>query len=111
VGSLAAFGWVLAHDPGRGLHLSNRGWLTIAAVAVVAGLLAAHRAGGQLLRAIAEYAVVAALAVLLATSSPDHAARAHARDPSGCPPVIQTRAWLECIAHQASTAATSNHRP
>ncbi len=91
IGILAAAGWVLSHDPAPGLALSPRGWVTV--------------------RMVLEYAVVAALAVLLTTSSPDHAARAHAHDPNACPPVIQTRAWLECIAHQASAAATSNHQP
>ena len=111
IGILAAAGWVLSHDPAPGLALSPRGWVTVAAAVMVAGLLALHRKGRQLARMVLEYAVVAALAVLLTTSSPDHAARAHAHDPNACPPVIQTRAWLECIAHQASAAATSNHQP
>ncbi len=111
IGILAAAGWVLSHDPAPGLALSPRGWVTVAAAVMVAGLLALHRKGRQLARMVLEYAVVAALAVLLATSSPDHAARAHAHDPNACPPVIQTRAWLGCIAHQASAAATSNHQP
>jgi hypothetical protein len=113
VGILAAAGWMLSHDPARGLALSRRGWVTVAAAVVVALLLTAHRrdSGARLVRMVVEYAVVAALAVLLATAAPDHAARAHAHDPNACPPVIQARAWLECIAHQASAAAKSNHHP
>jgi hypothetical protein len=110
-GSLAAFGWVASHDPGPGLHLSNRGWLTIAAAVVVAGLLAAHRAGGQLLRAIVEYGVVALLVALLATATPDRAARARAHNPRACPPVVQTRAWIGCLWQQANTTTETNHHP
>jgi flavin reductase (DIM6/NTAB) family NADH-FMN oxidoreductase RutF len=106
---LAAAGWILSHDPAPGLALSRRGWVTVVAAAVVAALLAWHRRSGELVHTIAEYAVVAALAILLATSTPDHAARAHAHDPNACPPVIQTRAWLQCIAHQASAATKPNH--
>jgi hypothetical protein len=72
VGFLAVVGYTLAHDPGPGL--SDRGWLTVVLAAVVVLLLTAHRAsrGGPprapLARALAEYAVVALLAVLLATA-------------------------------------------
>jgi hypothetical protein len=108
-GVLAVAGWILSHDPAPGLALSRRGWITVAAAVVVAGLLARHRRDGELVRAIAEYTVVAVLAVLLATASPDHAAKAKAHDPHTCPPVIQTRAWLTCLWQQASTAAKPNH--
>jgi peptidoglycan/LPS O-acetylase OafA/YrhL len=107
-GGLAVFGYVASHDPGRGLALSNRGWLTIAAAAIVAALVAARRSEGlgQLLRTVAEYAVVAALAVLLATAAPHPTARpAHG---AGCPPVVQVRAWVSCLWQQASQAAKSN---
>jgi hypothetical protein len=73
VGFLAVAGYVFRHDPQPGL--SNRSWLTIALAAVVVLLLTAHRAGrgrlprAPLARALAEYAVVALLAVLLATAS------------------------------------------
>jgi hypothetical protein len=110
-GLLAAGGWILSHDPAGGLALSPRGWATVAAAVVVAVLVAAHRNAGGLARAIAEFAVVATLAVLLATATPDHTAKVHAHDPNACPPVVQARAWLECIAHQASAAAKSNHHP
>jgi hypothetical protein len=109
VGVLAAAGWILSHDPAPGLALSRRGWVTVAAAVVVAGLIARHRRDGELVRTIAEYTVVAVLAVLLVTASPDHAARVRAYDPRACPPVIQTRAWLTCLWQQASTATKSNH--
>jgi hypothetical protein len=71
VGFLTVVGYVLGHDPQPGL--SNRSWLTIALAALVVLLLTVHRAGRRgpprapLARALAEYAVVALLAVLLAT--------------------------------------------
>jgi peptidoglycan/LPS O-acetylase OafA/YrhL len=111
VGVLAAAGWILSHDPAPGLALSRRGWVTVAAAVLLAGLLAAHRhdGGGELVRAIAEYTVVATLAVLLVTASPDQAAKARAHDSHACPPIVQTRAWLTCLWQQASAAAKSNH--
>jgi hypothetical protein len=73
VGFLLLVGYVLGHDaPGPGL--SNRGWLTVVLAAVVVLLLTIHRAGrggpsrAPLARALAEYTVVALLAVLLATA-------------------------------------------
>jgi hypothetical protein len=72
VGFLTVVGYVLAHDdPHPGL--SDRGWLTVVLAAVVVVLLTIHRAGrggpprAPLARALAEYAVVALLAALLAT--------------------------------------------
>jgi hypothetical protein len=73
VGFLAVVGYVFRHDDPRP-GLSDRGWLTLALAAVVVVLLTAHRAGrdrpprAPLARALAEYAVVALLAVLLATA-------------------------------------------
>jgi hypothetical protein len=70
-GFLAVVTYVLGHDPEPGL--SNRGWLTVVLAAVVVVLLTVHRAGrggpprAPLARALAEYAVVALLAALLAT--------------------------------------------
>jgi hypothetical protein len=70
VGFLAVVGYVLAHDRGPGL--SNRGWLTVVLAAVVVATLSVRRTRGigraPLARALAEYAVVALLAVLLATA-------------------------------------------
>ncbi len=73
VGFLAAVGYVFGHDDPRP-GLSHRSWLTITLAAVVVLLLTVHRAGrgrpprAPLARAITEYAVVALLAVLLATA-------------------------------------------
>jgi hypothetical protein len=73
VGFLTVVGYVLARDnPHPGL--SNRGWLTLVLAAVVVVLLTIHRGGrggpprAPLARALAEYAVVALLAALLATA-------------------------------------------
>jgi hypothetical protein len=113
---LTVFAWVLAHDPGRGLALSNRGWLTLAVTMLLLVLLGNHRLDGlgHLARMLAEYAVVAALAVLLTTAasttqSPAQLeararAQAAARAAGACPPVIQTRAWLSCLWRQAANA-------
>jgi hypothetical protein len=113
---LTVFGWVVAHDPGKGLALSNRGWLTIAVALLLLVLLGVHRLEGlgHLTRMVAEYAVVATLAVLLATAAstapspaePEAKARAQAaaRAAGACPPVIQVRAWLSCLWHQAANA-------
>jgi hypothetical protein len=71
-GFLGVAGFVLGHDdPAPGL--SNRGLLTIALAAVVVTLLTIRRAAGPgpLARAMAEYAVVALLAALLATTGVD----------------------------------------
>jgi hypothetical protein len=118
-GFLTVVGWVLAHDPAPGLALSHRGWLTIVAAAAVVLLLTLHRndSTGRLLRATAEYAVVATLAVLLTTTT---ATTGHGRAsaaPNGrapaaaCPSVVQTRAWLACLWHQASKPTNPNPHP
>jgi hypothetical protein len=68
-GFLAVTGFVLSHDdPAPGL--SGRGLLTVALAAAVVGLLTLHRRYGPrpLARALAEYAVVFLLAVLVATT-------------------------------------------
>jgi hypothetical protein len=68
-GFLAVTGFVLRHDdPAPGL--SERGLLTIALAAAVVALLTLHRRYGPrpLARALAEYAVVFVLAVLVATT-------------------------------------------
>jgi hypothetical protein len=65
---LVVVGWL------AGLTGSGRGWLTIALAWLVVGLLGAHRASGAgwLARVVAEYTVVAVLAVLLATTTGAH---------------------------------------
>jgi hypothetical protein len=119
-GFLSVLGWVASHDPAPGLALSRRGWITIAAAAAVAVQLAIHRRDGVrgLLRAIAEYAVVLTLAVLMATTPAVSAsgagghqgasdAKANAKTAAGaaaCPSVAHARLWLACLWHQASDA-------
>ncbi len=68
---LCVVSWVLTHDTAPGIGLSLRSWLTLALAALVVVLLSAYRAAGLrlLLRAVAEYTVVAVLAVLLATTT------------------------------------------
>jgi hypothetical protein len=124
VGSfLAVVGWVASHDPGPGLAVTGRGWLTILAAALVLVLLTIHRGDGlaHLLRMLAEYAVVFALAVLVtlaATTANSPAelqaraqaqaqAEAQARAAGACPPVVQVRAWLSCLWDQAKAAKAS----
>ncbi len=117
-GFLTLFGWVASHDPGPGLALSNRGWLTIAAAAVLMGLISVHRNDGlrHLVRMVAEYAVVAVLATLVATSAGVAQQTPAAPDANGqaqvqagtCPSILQARAWLTCLWHQASAAAKAN---
>jgi hypothetical protein len=86
IGFLAVVAYVLGHDPQPGL--SNRGWLTVVLAALVVVLLTIHRAGrgrpsrGPLARALAEYAVVALLSVLLATAGAGQPAE-HAEDGAG----------------------------
>jgi hypothetical protein len=68
-GFLVVTGFVLGHDdPAPGL--SGRGLLTVALAAAVVALLTLHRRYGPrpLARALAEYAVVFLLAVLVATT-------------------------------------------
>jgi hypothetical protein len=68
-GFLAVTGFVLGHDdPAPGLSI--RGLLTVALAAAVVALLTVHRRYGPrpLARALAEYAVVFVLAVLVATT-------------------------------------------
>jgi hypothetical protein len=115
-GFLSVVGWVLSHDPGPGLALSNRGWLTIVGAAAVVLLLAVHRNDGwrRLLRAIAEYTVVAALAVLLATTAtgPGRATpHGRAQATGACPSALQTRAWLTCLWHQANQQPSTTTAP
>jgi hypothetical protein len=125
-GFLAVFGWVASHDPGPGLALTRRGWLTIVAAAAVLWLISIHRGDGlgHLLRTVAEYAVVFALAVLVtiaATSAQSPAeiqaqararaqAEAQARAAGACPPVMHVRAWVSCLWHQASQASKTDQQ-
>jgi hypothetical protein len=85
VGFLAVVGYAFRHDDPRP-GLSHRGWLIIALAAVVVVLLTVHRASrgrpprAPLARALAEYAVVALLAVLLATAGAGQQPAARSED-------------------------------
>ena len=126
-GLLAVFGWTVAHDPGPGLHLSNRGWATVGLALLLALLLAKHRAAGarQLAAALAQYAAVAALTLLLtlAPQAPNHGGAtptprqsAQALDlTEGCGSV--SLHWVKCLwdrtgakARQLSPTTTTTPR-
>jgi hypothetical protein len=66
-GVLALVTFVIGHDDPRRPGLSDRAWLTLATAALLLVALSIHQRLGALalLRAVAEYAVVALLAVLL----------------------------------------------
>jgi hypothetical protein len=96
-GFLAVTGFVLRHDdPAPGL--SGRGLLTVALAAAVVALLTLHRRYGPrpLGRALAEYAVVFALAVLVATTGV----------PLDQPPAINNKP-----AHSKQASAVPDQRP
>jgi hypothetical protein len=109
-GFAAVVGYVLGHDPGPGLSI--RGWVTLAAAGLLVVLITIARNGARLLRTVAEYVVVAVLAVLLATAGagthqqqPAHqSAQAGTAAGDVCPEVLHVRAWLACLWHQASKA-------
>jgi hypothetical protein len=93
---LVVVGWL------AGLTSSGRGWLTIALAWLVVALLGAHRAAGAgwLARVVAEYTVVAVLAVLLATTTATpqppvkHPGAASTAAGDGRAVVTQVRDWL-----------------
>ena len=68
-GFLALASYVVSHDDPRHPGLTDRSWLTLTLAAALVGLLSLHRLAGvvPLLRALAEYSVVALLVVLLGT--------------------------------------------
>ena len=133
VAVLALVAFVIDHDdPQPGL--SDRAWLTLAAAAVLLVALGIHYRRGSLalLRAVAEYATVALLAVLLTITAqpapaapPGQAAKQQAAKPpaaeqpagrvgaagtatgDGCPPVRQMFAWVGCLWRQANPPAST----
>jgi hypothetical protein len=122
VGFLTVVAYVLGHDPQPGL--SNRGWLTVVLAAVVVILLTVHRAGrggpprAPLARALAEYAVVALLAVLLATASADQQPAKRAEPEAGRRQSTERPAQRRPPAEhdrrppaEHAGAATADHRP
>jgi hypothetical protein len=114
VGFLTVVGYVLGHDPQPGL--SNRGWLTLVVAAVVVVLLTVHRARrgrpprAPLARALAEYAVVALLAVLLATAGAGQQPATRAEPEAGRRQSTERPADRRPPAEHAE-AATADHRP
>jgi hypothetical protein len=114
VGFLAVVAYVLGHDPQPGL--SNRSWLTVVLAAVVVLLLTIHRAtrGGPprapLARALAEYAVVALLAVLLATAGTGQQPAQHSDGGAGGRQSTERPADRRPPAEHAA-AATADRRP
>jgi hypothetical protein len=133
-GFLALVASVVGHDDPRP-GLTDRSWLTLGLAAALVGLLSVHRAAGvvPLLRALAEYGVVALLVVLLATGpgafapaaphptgrpgthatarAGQRAATTAKQAADGCPPVRQVPAWLACLWRQAQDAHRPNPKP
>jgi hypothetical protein len=113
VGFLAVVGYVFTHDPQPGL--SNRSWLTVVLAAVVVLLLTVHRGSrgrpprAPLARALAEYAVVGLLAVLLATAGSGQPAE-HAEDGAGRRQSIERPAQRRPSAERAD-AGVADRRP
>jgi hypothetical protein len=113
--ALVVAGWL------AGLTGSGRGWLTIALAWLVVLLLGAHRAAGVgwLARVVAEYTVVAALAVLLATTAsvgtPPPLAAGPGHPGQGRPGVIQAvvgvRDWLTAWWQWADQQADRHRQP
>jgi hypothetical protein len=117
VAVLALISFVVDHDDPREPGLSERSWLTLALAAVLLVLLSLHHRYGAwpLVRAIAEYAVVALLAVLLTItalpvadqpagkqSAAKQAGQAAKAAGGGCPAVLRVPAWLACLWRQAN---------
>jgi hypothetical protein len=126
VGILTVLGWVLSHDTEPGLALSRRSWITLAAAAIVAILLGAHRrrGGAKLAARVAlEYGAVA-LVVALVTTAPaatpggaqspaetkTHQTRAEAIA-GACPSISRPVAWASCVWAEASKAANHTQPP
>jgi hypothetical protein len=125
-GILTIAGWVLSHDTEPGiLALSRRSWITLAAAAIVAVLLGAHRrrGGGRLaLRVALEYGAVAVVVALVTTApavtpaahSPakpkTHQTRAEAIA-GACPSISRPVAWASCVWTQASKATSHTQQP
>jgi lysylphosphatidylglycerol synthetase-like protein (DUF2156 family) len=122
-GFATVFGIVIAQDRGAGLSLTNLGWFTIVLAALLVVLLAIHRNAGQMLRAIAEYLVVALLAVLLVTTTgrqptqapapaehpPSHAGATAKSAVDACPAIVHVRDWLTCLWNASQDAARRSH--
>jgi hypothetical protein len=112
---LAVVGYALSHDDPRP-GLSDRGWLTLALAVVVVLLLTAHRAGRgrpprwPLARALAEYAVVALLAVLLVTTGAGQPPTGRGEDGAGRRQATERPAHRRPPAEQADASGT-DRRP
>jgi hypothetical protein len=107
VGFLVVVAYVLAHDPQPGL--SNRGWLTVVLAAVVVATLSMRRTRSigraPLAHALAEYAVVALLAVLLATAGTGPQPAQAPEDAAGARPST------EQPAHRRQPAGPDHRQP
>jgi hypothetical protein len=134
IGFVVLVAAVVGHDDPRP-GLSDRSWLTLGLAAALVGLLGVHRLAGvvPLLRALAEYGVVALLVVLLATGpgpfapaatnppgrpgghatarATQRAATAGKQAAHDCPPVRQLPAWVACLWRQAQQAHQPKPKP
>jgi hypothetical protein len=113
VGFLLLVGYTLAHDPQPGL--SNRGWLTVVLAAVVVATLSLRRTRGigraPLARALAEYTVVALLAVLLATAGTGPRAAPAPEDAAGRRLPTEQPTDRRQPAERADAGAAADRRP
>jgi hypothetical protein len=115
VGFLAVVAYVFGHDDPRP-GLSDRGWLTVVLAAVVMVLLTVHRASSgrppraPLARALVEYAVVALLAVLLATTGAGQQPAQRLEDGAGRRPSTERPADRRQPAEHADAGA-ADQRP
>jgi hypothetical protein len=112
LGFSAVLGYVYAVQ-GR---LSDRGLLTIAITGLLVVLLVAHRSTGRRVRALAEYAVVATLVVLLATLPPAGTPHAAPRASADAGPAVVraaagVRDWLAELWRQAGQQADRRATP
>jgi hypothetical protein len=112
VGFLAVVGYTLGHDDPRP-GLSDRGWLMLALAAVVVVLLTARRRSGPrpLARALAEYAVVALLAVLLATAGTGQPAQRTEEAAGRHQPSTERSAHRHPPAERADAGPAADRRP
>jgi hypothetical protein len=115
--------FVLDNDDPRQPGLSPRSWLMLALSAVLLVLLSLHHRYGarQLVRTLAEYALVALLAVLVTLTALPAANQPPSKPAAGrkataaakaagdaCPPAWQVPAWLACWWQQANQWREAN---
>jgi hypothetical protein len=112
IGFLATVGYLLGHDDPRP-GLSDRGWLALVLAAVLVVVLTVRRAAGPgpLARTLAEYAVVALLAVLLATAGARQQPAERAEDRAGRRPPTEQPTDRRQPGERADASPPVDRRP